>query len=350
MTASVDPTRPGTIRLVLAFLAVYVIWGSTYLAIRFGVESMPPFLMAGTRHLVPGLVLLAWARRRGAPPPSRRELRDAAIVGLLLLLGGNGLVTWAEQWVPSGLTALLVASVPLWMGLLGGMVEPAARPGARGILGIVLGFAGVGILVEPRGELAGDPRTLVGAAGVLAAALLWATGSLYSRRGHLPRDPILSTGLQMLAGSAGLAAAGTVAGEWARVDPAAVTTRSLLALLYLIVFGSIVAFTAYVWLLRTVAPAKVATYAYVNPAVAVLLGVTLGGEALGARTVVATVVIIAAVVMITTERSRGAADGRVSPGPAAAEPDAGAADTPTPGIFPGRDAAGAVSRRTDGTP
>jgi drug/metabolite transporter (DMT)-like permease len=304
MPSSAEPRTPGTFAVVLAFAAVYLIWGSTYLAIRFAVESMPPFLMAGARHLVPGLVLVAWAGRRRPPRPTPRQIRDTAVVGLLLLLGGNGLVTWAEQWVPSGLTALLVASVPLWMGLMSGLVEPASRPRARGIAGLVLGFAGVGLLVEPRGELAADARTLAGALGVLAAAFLWAAGSLWSRRADLPRDPLLATGIEMLAGSAGLALVGTALGEWPRVDPGAVTTRSALSLLYLATFGSIVGFSAYVWLLQVAAPAKVATYAYVNPVVAVVLGVTLGGEALGARTVAAAAVIVAAVVMITSERTR----------------------------------------------
>jgi len=299
-----ETAPPGRTRIALAFLAVYVIWGSTYLAIRFAVESMPPFLMAGVRHLVSGAVLLAWIARKRPPRPTSRQVRNVAIVGLLLLLGGNGLVSWAEQWVPSGLAALLVATVPLWMAVLGGTVERERRPGPWGVLGIVLGFAGVGLLVEPRGELASDPRTLAGALGVLAAAFLWASGSLFSRRADLPADRVVSTGLQMVIGAAGLLAVGLASGEAARVDVAAITSRSALALLYLIFLGSLVGYSAYVWLLRVVAPAKVATYAYVNPAVAVLLGVTLGGEALGARTVIATAVIVGAVIMITTERAR----------------------------------------------
>lgn len=302
------PVRPGTTRIVIAFLAIYVIWGSTYLAIRFAVETLPPFLMAGVRHCVAGVILLAWVARKGRVRPTAEQWRDAAIVGLLLLLGGNGLVTWSEQWVPSGLTALLVATVPLWMALLGGVLEPATRPHALGYAGIVLGLAGVALLVEPRGELAATPRTLAGAVGVLGAALLWATGSLYSRRAKLPKDRLLSTGMQMLAGSAGLLLTGLLSGEAARVHLDAVTLKSALALLYLIGFGSIIGFTAYVWLLQVVTPSKVATYAYVNPVVAVLLGVTLGGETLGPRTILATAIIVASVVTITSEsRMRKAA-------------------------------------------
>jgi drug/metabolite transporter (DMT)-like permease len=298
------PNSPGTLRLVLAFLAVYIIWGSTYLAIRFGVESLPPFLMAATRHVIPGLILFGWRRARGVPAPTAAQWQGALLVGLLLLLGGNGLVTWAEQWVPSGLTALLIASVPLFMGLLSGMVEPASRPRARGIAGIVLGFAGVAVLVEPHGELAASRPVLLGAAGILAGSFLWATGSLFSRKATMPKDPFLATSVQMLGGAVGCLVAGTLSGEWSRVDLAAVSARSAFSLLYLVLFGSIVAFSAYVWLLQVAAPAKVATYAYVNPVVAVFLGWTLGGEAVSSRTLLASVIIIASVVMITTERNR----------------------------------------------
>jgi drug/metabolite transporter (DMT)-like permease len=287
--------------LVAAFLAVYVIWGSTYLAIRFGVETMPPFLMAAVRFVVPGALLVAWRRARGAAAPTATQWRSAAIVGSLLLLGGNGLVTWAEQWVPSGLAALLVASVPLWMGVMNWLIEPTARPRARGIAGLFLGFAGVGVLVDPRGDLAGDTQLFVGALAIVAASALWAAGSLYSRRADLPKDPMLSTGLQMLCGAAALCVVGTVSGEWARLDLGAVSTKSALALLYLIVFGSIVAFTAYVWLLRATTPAKVSTYAYVNPVVAVLLGWALAAEPMTARTIVAAAIIVGSVVMITTD-------------------------------------------------
>lgn len=298
--------RVGRLPLVLAFLAVYIIWGSTYLAIRFGVASMPPFLMAGVRHFVPGLILFAWARARGAPAPTRTEWRSAAVVGLFLLLGANGLVTWAEQWVPSGLTALLLATMPLCMGVLGGLVEAENRPGRRGIAGILLGLAGVAILVEPRGELASDVRVLIGALGILAAAFLWSTGSLLSRRLPLPKNGALATGMQMIAGGVGCLVVGLAAGESARVDVAAVTMRSFVSLLYLIVFGSLVAFSAFTWLLRVAPPAKVATYAYVNPVVAVFLGWALAGETVSARTLIASAVIIVSVVMITAERAGAA--------------------------------------------
>ena len=205
------------------------------------------------------------------------------------------------------------------------MIEPSARPRARGIAGLFLGFAGVGILVDPRGDLAADPQLFAGALAVVVASALWAGGSLYSRRAELPDDPLLSTGLQMLSGAAALAVVGTITGEWARLDPAAVSAKSALALLYLIVFGSIVAFTAYVWLLRATTPAKVSTYAYVNPVVAVFLGWLLAAEAVSGRTLGAAAVIVASVVMITTEKTREGArrPGRKADAKLAAEPTDG---------------------------
>ncbi len=312
MNAAGDAVRPSNLKIAVAFLAIYVIWGSTYLAIRFAVETLPPLLMAGARHFASGIILVAWVARSRPVRPTREQVRDATVVGLLLLLGGNGLVTWAEQWVPSGLAALLVATVPLWMALLNGVIDPATRPHARGWAGIGLGLCGVALLVEPRGELAASAHALAGAFALICAALLWAAGSLYSRRAKLPRDRLLSTGMQMLAGAAGLVLAGLLAGEASRVHLETVSTRSVLALLYLVFFGSIVGFTAYVWLLQVVSPSKVATYAFVNPAVAVLLGVTLGGETLAPRTLAATAIIVASVVAITSERR--------APRPAAARP------------------------------
>jgi drug/metabolite transporter (DMT)-like permease len=297
------PTRG---RLILAFAAVYVIWGSTYLAIRIGVETLPPFLMAATRFLVPGAVMYALLRRK-YPAPTRAQWAWAALCGTLLLLGGNGTVTWAEQWVPSGLAALIVASVPLWMGVFNWMVEPTARPGARGIAGIVLGFGGVAALVDPRGEFGADPQVLLGAVSIVGASALWAAGSLASRRADKPRSPFLTTAMQMLCGSVALAVAGTLTGEWSRVDLAGVSTKSVLALLYLMSFGSVVALSAYVWLLQVSTPAKASTYAYVNPVVAVLLGWALAAEPVSARTLGAAAVIVVAVVMITSERPRATA-------------------------------------------
>jgi drug/metabolite transporter (DMT)-like permease len=282
------------------------------------VETLPPFLMAATRFVVPGVALVLWTRIRGAPAPTLRQWGSAALVGNLLLLGGNGIVSWAEQWVPSGLAALLIASVPLWMGLMSFLVEPAARPRARGVVGIAIGFAGVALLVGPAGEGADGRHLFVGSIAILVASMLWAVGSLVSRRVDVPKNHLLTIGMQMLTASAGLAIAGTLGGEWTRVDPGIFTARALGALIYLILFGSFVAFAAYVWLLRVSAPAKVATYAYVNPVVAVFLGWALADEALDGRTLLAAAIIVGSVVMITTERVRRAGRPR-APGAAEVE-------------------------------
>jgi drug/metabolite transporter (DMT)-like permease len=291
--------------VIAAFLAIYLIWGSTYLAIRFGVESMPPFLMAATRFILPGLLLFGWCRIRGAPAPTARQWRDTFVVGSLLLLGGNGIVSWAEQWVPSGLTALLIASVSLWMVLFAWVAEPGNRPGPRTIGGLVLGFLGVAVLVKPGGEVAADPRLLFGALALVLASAFWAGGSVWSRRADLPANAMMATGMEMIGGAVSLAVVGTLAGDWSRLDVGAITLRSWLSLGYLIVFGSVVAFSAYVWLLKVSTPSKVATYAYVNPVVAVLLGVWLGAETLAPSTLGAAAVILVAVILITTERARG---------------------------------------------
>lgn len=299
-------TDPGRTRIILAFIAVYIIWGSTYLAIRFAVETLPPFLMATARFAVAGAIMFAWCRWRGAPTTTRRHWRDAWIIGTLMLLGGNGLVSWAEQWVPSGLAALLVATVPLWMGLMNWVIEPAARPRARGIAGIIVGFLGVAFLVNPRGEMGADPQLLLGAFGVILACVLWAAGSLYSRRAAAPGNAFLSTAMQMLMGSVSLAVVATFTGEWGRIDPATMSTKSILAVVYLVLFGSMIALSAYVWLLKATEPAKVSTYAYVNPVVAVFLGWLFAGETLSTRTLLAAAIIVGSVVMITSEKKRAA--------------------------------------------
>lgn len=315
------PRVTSPVSVALAFLAIYLIWGSTYLAIRFGVESMPPFLMAAVRFSVPGVLLVAWCRLRGAPAPTALQWRNTFIVGTLLLLGGNGIVTWAEQWVPSGLAALIIATVSLWMVLFAWVAEPANRPGARAIVGLVLGFLGVAILVKPGSEVAADPRLLLGALALILASAFWAAGSVWSRRADLPENALMTTGMEMIGGAVSLALAGTIFGDWGRLNVSAITLRSWLSLAYLIVFGSIVAFTAYVWLLKVSTPAKVSTYAYVNPVVAVVLGVWLGGETLGPSTLGAAAVILVAVVMITSERARGKAAPEVSrPAPAPSPP------------------------------
>ncbi len=296
------PTRG---RVALAFAAVYVLWGSTYLAIRFGIETIPPFLMAGTRHLIAGLLLYTWMRSRGTPRPSATHWRSATIIGGLMLLGGNGLVTWAEQRVPSGLAALIVASVPIWMAVLEGF-EKRARPGGAVIAGLLLGLAGIALLVAP-GRFAGNGHVdPIGALALLTAALCWSIGSLYSRRVPLPASTFTATAMEMIAGGTWLWVAGLLFGEGSRLHLSAISMRSAVSLAYLILFGSLIGFTAYVWLLKATTAARVSTYAYVNPIVAVVLGTLFAGEVITARVAIAAFVIVGSVALIITSRARPA--------------------------------------------
>ena len=297
------------LRLVAAFAAVYLIWGSTYLAIRLAIDTLPPFTMAGFRFLLAGTLLYGWMRLRRAAPPVRIHWRSAAIVGGLMLLGGNGGVTWAEQSVPSGLAALLIGTVPLWMVILEAMRLGGSRPTRRMGVGLALGLAGIFLLIGPVNLAGGEGVDPIGAGVLLFAALSWAGGSLYSRQAPLPAAPLLGTAMEMLAGGALLLFAGGLTGEWARLDLGAVSSRSLLALAYLVIFGSLMGFTAYLWLLRNTTPARASTYAYVNPMVAVFLGWIVLGEPLTWQTLLAAAVIISAVVLINTGRVRRQVDG-----------------------------------------
>jgi drug/metabolite transporter (DMT)-like permease len=283
-------------RVVLAFAAVYLLWGSTYLAIRFGVETIPPFLMAGTRHLVAGLLLYGWLRARGAARPEPRHWLSAIPIGGLMLLGGNGLVTWAEQRVPSGLAALIVASVPIWMAVLAGL-EKRRAPNGYVIFGLALGLAGISLLVLPA-SLGGERMEPLGAAALLLAALCWSIGSLASRRVPLPSSTLTAVAMEMIGGGALLWITGLSFGEGLRLHLSAISVKSALSLGYLVVFGSLLGFSAYVWLLRVTTPARVSTYAYVNPIVAVLLGTLLGGEPLTLRIGLAATGILASVALI----------------------------------------------------
>ncbi len=290
-------------RWILAYGAVCLFWGGTYLGIKFAIESIPPLLMAGLRYLVAGTLLLGWSWPRDRERLTARHWGAAAVVGGLMLFGGNGGVSWAEQRVPSGATSLFIALVPLFMVLMDALRPGGRLPGRRVFAGIGLGLAGLALLVSPE-QLAGAGRIdTLGALVLVGATLSWAGGSIYSRHAALPSSPLLATALQMLAGGAILLTVGLACGEGARFRIEAVTLRSWLAMGYLVVFGSIVAFTAYVWLLRVSAPAKVASYAYVNPVVAVALGWALGGEALTPRTIAASLVIVTAVALLTSARA-----------------------------------------------
>jgi len=295
-------SKPGSTTIVVAFAAIYVIWGSTYLAIRFAVETLPPFLMLSARFLTAGVLMYAFLRARGVARPAPREWLAAAAVGGLLLLGGTGAVGWAEQWIPSGLAALIVAIVPVWMVLLDWVGPAKQRPKPVVILGLILGLLGVALLVGPV-DLSGGGRMLfIGSIVVVFGTLSWATGSVYGKHLPHPSSPWLAAAMQMVTGGLLLLLAGTIAGEWSRVDPAAISSRSVLALAYLVVFGSLIAFGAYVFLLRHAPPARVGSYAYVNPVVAVFLGWALAGEPLTARTIAAAAIILTGVVLIVTRR------------------------------------------------
>jgi drug/metabolite transporter (DMT)-like permease len=295
-------------RIWTALLVVYVVWGSTYLAIRIAIETLPPFLMAGVRFLLAGGLLFAWAVRRGDrthDAPGWAQWRAAAIVGAGLFLGGNGGVVLAEQRIPSGVTALLVATLSLWMALLGWVLY-GEQPSRRAAVGLPLGFAGTALLVGPVETSGIDP---VGALLCLVASLSWAAASLYSRHAPLPARTAVSTGMQMIAGGAWMVAAGVVTGELSHLQMDAYSQRSLLALAYLVVAGSILAFSAYAWLLRNAPTSLVATYAYVNPVVAVLLGWALAGEPLTLRMAAAGTIIVVAVALIASGSRRPAAVG-----------------------------------------
>lgn len=292
------------IKLILAFASVYIVWGSTYLAILFGVQTIPPFIMAGTRHLAAGLILLFVLRLRGPlERPAWFHWRTAAVMGFLMLLCGNGGVTWAEQQVPSGLTALLVATVPLWMGVMSRFGKNTIRPGKREFAGIFLGLLGLGVLVGPE-NLAGDrPVGFIGAAVLMFAAFSWSAGSVYSKHAPHPSSPFLAAAMQMLCGGFFLIILGFFTGEWTELKMENVSSQSASSLVYLIIFGSVIGFTAYIWLLKNTTPAKASTYAYVNPVVAVFFGWLLASEPLTPRIMVAAIIIIGAVVMITLPKS-----------------------------------------------
>ncbi len=298
---------PSRARLIAAFAAVYLLWGSTFLAIRYAVATLPPFLMAGTRHLVAGAVLYPLARMRSDERPTRANWYAAALMGALLLLGGNGGVSWAEQYVLSGVAALLVATVSLWMVLLDWLRPGGARPTWRVVIGLVLGFVGMAFLVSPSRLVGGGRVDTLGAIVLVLASLSWATGSVFSRRLLLPRAPLRGTAMQCLAGGALLILCGLLFGQGAALHWEAVSLRSVLALGYLIVFGSLLGFSAYTWLLGVAPPARVATYAYVNPVVAMFLGWALAGERLTLRTLAAAAVIVAAVVLVISSRQQPSA-------------------------------------------
>ena len=301
-----------SLRLALAFACIYIVWGSTYLAIRYAVETIPPFAMAGIRFLIASGILYGWLALRGETRrPTTAQWRAASISGALFFLGGNGGVSWAEQRVPSGVTALVVGSMPLWIALLDWLRPDGRRPTLKTAAGIALGFLGVALLIGPT-ELSSSAVDPAGALVLLLASISWAAGTIYTRHAARMGNHLQSTAMQMLAGGVFLCAAGAAHGDWIAIDLRAVSARSAASLAYLVVFGSILAFSAYNWLVHATTPARVSTYAYVNPAIAVALGWGLAGEAISPRILIAGATIVASVATIlgpaSTTRSREPAD------------------------------------------
>lgn len=295
-------------KIWLALLALYIVWGSTYLAIRFSVETIPPFLHAGVRFLISGVILLVWQRAAGQRMPTRSQWISTAVIGNLLLLGGNGLVAWAEQTIPSGIAALIISSVPLFLVGIEAMRPGGARPNWQAMLGLLIGFGGIYLLVGPS-ELSGSGLRLqpLGVGALIMACLLWSIGSIYSKSADLPKSTLVTTGAEMLTGSIGLFFVSGITGEWSNFDPAGISTRSLLGLLYLIFVGSLIGFVSFGWLLQNAPISLVATYAYVNPVVAVLLGNWLGAEPLEPRIWLATAIIIGSVILTNYAKKQASA-------------------------------------------
>jgi drug/metabolite transporter (DMT)-like permease len=291
-----------SILLLAAFAAVYIFWGSTYLAIKYAIETLPPFLMAGSRFAVAGSILYVWARlSKDYEKPSFKHWRTSFIVGTLLLLGGNGGVVLAQHYISSSLAALLVATEPFWIVLLSWLWLKGSRPNWKVAVGLLIGFAGVYLLIGAQNNNAeGGTGQIFGAFLVIAAAFSWATGSMYGLRATTPKSSLLTAGMQMLSGGAILTLVGTVKGEWTSFNVADVSANSWFALAYLMIFGSIIGFTAYSWLLKNAQPAMVATYAYVNPVVAVFLGWLIAGETFTAQMLIGAGVIVGSVVLITS--------------------------------------------------
>lgn len=290
-------------KIWLALLALYIVWGSTYLAIRFSVETIPPFLHASIRFLISGVILYSWRRMAGDTPPTRGNWKSTAIVGTALLLGGNGLVALAEKTVPSGIAALMISTSPFWLVLFESF-RTKLKPNRQIILGLIVGFTGVFILIGPA-EITGGEGSVdrFGAFMLLLAPIFWSMGSIYARGADLPKSNLLGTGMEMLMGAVSLFVVSVITGELNGFSFAQVSTRSWLGLLYLITFGSLVGFVSYGWLLQNAPISLTSTYAYVNPMVAVFLGYFLAGEELSGRILIASIIIVGSVILINRART-----------------------------------------------
>jgi drug/metabolite transporter (DMT)-like permease len=296
-------THPSIWRTLLAFAIVYLVWGSTYLAIRIGVREVPPFLLASMRFLVAGLVLYGWMVAKGERSPSARQWASASVLSVLFFVLDYGLLFWAEQRVPSGIAAVMMATIPVFMTLSEIIFLRTQMLTVRLCLALLIGIGGVIILMSPSLNLGGAPVDRPGALALIVASLSWSISSALARKLPLPPSKAMSSGSQMLVGGAFLFVTAAALGEFRNFHPSSVSAQAWLSLLYLIVPGSIIAFTAYLWLIHHESPTKVSTYAYVNPVVAVLLGYFLGGETLGPRVILGTVFVLISVILITTTRA-----------------------------------------------
>ncbi|MFZ5856204.1 MAG: EamA family transporter [Chloroflexota bacterium] len=290
-------------KIWIALLALYIVWGSTYLAIRFAVESIPPFFHAGIRFLVSGLILVIWQRAAGVSLPTRKQWISLAVIGNLLLLGGNGLVAWAEQTIPSGIAALMIGSIPMFLVVTEAFRPGGVKPNRWTFLGLLIGFIGIFILIGPAELTGGSRLNSMGIGALLLACVFWSLGSVYSKHADLPKSSLMSTGGQMLMGSIGLFLVSVGSGELGGWEVSLVTAKSAWGLIYLIFIGSLVGFVSYGWLLQNAPISLVATYAYVNPIVAVLLGNWLADESLEPRIWLAAAIIVGSVMFINRSRS-----------------------------------------------
>ena len=286
-------------KTLLAFAIIYFVWGSTYLAIRVGVREVPPFLLAAMRFLSAGLLLYGWMIARGERSPTGRQWTSASLLAILIFVLDYGLLFWAEQRVPSGVAAVMMATIPAFMALSEIIFLRTQRLTVRLMLALLIGIGGVAVLMSSSLNLGGAPIDKVGAAALIVASISWSIASVLSRKLPLPPSKVMSSGAQMLAGGVFLALTAAALGEFRSFHPWAISRGAWLSLLYLIVAGSIIGYTAYVWLIHHESPTKVGTYAYVNPVVAVLVGYFLGGETIGLRTILGTLFVLISVVVIT---------------------------------------------------
>lgn len=303
MSSESEQHPPRTL-LIAAFAAVYIVWGSTYLAIRVAVETLPPFLMAGARFLLAGALLYVWLWFKKVPVGNKLQWRNAFISGCLLLLGGNGLVVWAEQTVTSSVTALIIATTPVWFAVFDWLRPGGKRPAGQTVIGILIGFIGVSLLIAGKQSPANNGNlSVMGMVALVSASMCWASGSLFTKYSAKTESPAMNITMQMLCGGAALMVVALLNGEFASVRVSEFSGRSLAAFFYLVVFGSWVGFGAYVWLLRVSTPSRVSTYAYVNPVIAVFLGWAILGEVLTERMMWAALVILLGVIIITLPTS-----------------------------------------------